>query len=211
MYINTYRISAEYIALLEAGPRPIAPAKDAILRLLRSAEADSSTERCWNWKAPRLEVRRTLRNRGPVYNGHPVSPGYFGAFSMDGLALALHCFYSTGSFNDAVVKVVNFCGDSDTTGSICAQMAGYVWCVCMSCLVKYHIPVPYGTYGSPLDWSFVTIWRDQLGSEFSLEWHSDKQCMLVFLCVFLFYLSHCVLLRNAEGFFIRCNTDMAKA
>ena len=126
MYMNTYRISAEYIALLEAGPRPIAPAKDAILRLLRSAEADSSTERCWNWKAPRLEVRRTLRNRGPVYNGHPVSPGYFGAFSMDGLALALHCFYSTGSFNDAVVKVVNFCGDSDTTGSICAQMAGYV-------------------------------------------------------------------------------------
>ena len=33
--------------------------------------------------------------------------------------------------------------------------------------------------------------------------------MLVFLCVFLFYLSHCVLLRNGVGFFIRCNTDVA--
>eukprot|EP01036_Dinobryon_divergens_P029736 gene29736-38877_t len=117
-------VSAEYEALLQAGPRPITPARDAILRLLRSAESDSSTERCWNWKARRLEVRRTLRNRGPVYNGYSVSPGYFGAFSLDGLALAMHCFYSTGSFNEAVVKVINFCGDSDTTGSICAQMAG---------------------------------------------------------------------------------------
>jgi ADP-ribosyl-[dinitrogen reductase] hydrolase len=61
-----------------------------------------------------------------VYNGYPVSPGYFGAFSLDGLALAMHCFYSTDSFNEAVVKVINFCGDSDTTGSICAQMAGYI-------------------------------------------------------------------------------------
>ena len=36
--------------------------------------------------------------------------------------MALNGFYHTRSFNEAVVWVVNFLGDSDTTGSICAQV-----------------------------------------------------------------------------------------
>ena len=32
--------------------------------------------------------------------------------------------YYSNSFNEAVVRVVNLCGDADTTGSICAQIAG---------------------------------------------------------------------------------------
>lgn len=49
-------------------------------------------------------IERTLRNRGHQYNGYPVSAGYFGAFSLDGLAIALHCVYHTSSFNEAIVK-----------------------------------------------------------------------------------------------------------
>ncbi len=44
------------------------------------------------------------------------------AFSLDGLAMALHAFYHTSNFNDAIVRVINFCGDSDSTGSICGQV-----------------------------------------------------------------------------------------
>ena len=51
---------------------------------------------------PGLEC--TLRNRGHEYNGYPVSAGYFGAFSLDGLAIALHCVHHTRSFNEAIVK-----------------------------------------------------------------------------------------------------------
>ena len=52
-------------------------------RLLRSAEPEGSTERCWNWRAERLECRRTVDNRRAAsfdgtYNGYPVLPGYFG-------------------------------------------------------------------------------------------------------------------------------------
>ena len=115
-------ISIEYESLLDV--HEPTDAKSAILKLLRSSEPEESTELCWNWKSPQLHILRTIKNRGKSYNGRPLSLGYFGAYSMDGLAMALHAFYTTTSFNEAVVKVINFLGDSDTTGSICAQIAG---------------------------------------------------------------------------------------
>ena len=33
---------------------------------------------------------------------------------MDGLAMALHCVWTTESFQDAVFKAINNCGDADT-------------------------------------------------------------------------------------------------
>lgn len=98
--------------------------QDAIRRLLLSAEPTDGTEAVWNWREQNPGIEQTLAARGHFYNGYPVSAGYFGAFSIDGLAIALHSFYHTDSFNDAVVKCVNFCGDADTTGAICAQLAG---------------------------------------------------------------------------------------
>ncbi len=95
-----------------------------IRRLLLSAEGDDSLERCWNWRSPNLGLNITLRNRGQRYNGYPVSAGYFGAYSMDGLSMVLHCFYHTRSFNAAIERIVNLCGDADSTGSICGQIAG---------------------------------------------------------------------------------------
>lgn len=82
------------------------------------------TERCWDWKSPDLDIAGTLRTRGRTYNGYPVSSGYFGSYSLDGLALALWAFYHTTTFDDAVVKSVNLLGDADSHGSITGQLAG---------------------------------------------------------------------------------------
>ena len=46
------------------------------------------------------------------------------ADGMDGLAMALHCFYNTSSFSEAVTRCVNFLGDADSTAAICGQIAG---------------------------------------------------------------------------------------
>jgi ADP-ribosylglycohydrolase len=95
---------AEYAALQEDPT----PAQSEILRLLRSAEPDGSKERCWSWRSKRIGIEKTLHARGSSYNGYPVSAGYFGAFSLDGLAIALHCVYHTCTFNECVTKV-DFC------------------------------------------------------------------------------------------------------
>ncbi|CAE7241021.1 CPK2, partial [Symbiodinium pilosum] len=103
---------------------PSAPHRK-LVRLLRSAEPEGSRERCWNWRdadGPFLE--ETLEARGSTYNGYPVSPNYIGAYSLDGLAMAMHSFYHTTSFMEALTRCVNFLGDADSTGAICGQMAG---------------------------------------------------------------------------------------
>ena len=110
----------DYLEFLESSDPT--PARMCLIKLLKGQEDDDSTERCWNWKDDSLMFGQTLMNRGYSYNGYPVSPGYFGSFSMDGLAIALHCIYHTDSFNAAVVKVVNFFGDADTTGAIVGQV-----------------------------------------------------------------------------------------
>jgi|ERR1712232_93501 len=69
----------------------------------------------------------TLQRRGRSYNGYPVSRGYYGAYSMDGLAMALYCIYNTSSFAAAVERVVNFLGDADSTGAIVGQIAGAIY------------------------------------------------------------------------------------
>ncbi len=41
--------------------------------------------------------------------------------------MALHCIYTTGSFEDAVVKCINYAGDADSTGSVTGQIAGAIY------------------------------------------------------------------------------------
>lgn len=100
---------------------------DQIREMLQSSCAEDSTELSWNWKSDRLQVEKTLKTRGNKYNGYPVSAGYYGAYSMDGLALALHCIYHTDSFESAITRCVNFLGDADSTGSMVGQMAGAIY------------------------------------------------------------------------------------
>ncbi|CAJ1408756.1 unnamed protein product [Effrenium voratum] len=94
------------------------------MKWLVTSKPVNDTERCWDWKSPDLDISGTLRARGRTYNGYPVSAGYFGSYSLDGLALALWAVYHTTSFNDAVVKSVNLLGDADSHGSITGQLAG---------------------------------------------------------------------------------------
>ena len=91
--------------------------------LVRSKPVNA-TERCWDWKSSDLDIAGTLRARGRTYNGYPVSSGYFGSYSLDGMALALWAFYHTTTFDEAVVKSVNLLGDADSHGSITGQLAG---------------------------------------------------------------------------------------
>ncbi len=101
----------------------------AMRRLLAAAEPAGSAERCWNWRGEALEIRATLatRARAGGYNGYPVSEEYFGAFSLDGLAVALHSVYHSASFGDAVERAVNHLGDADSVGSIAGQLAGAIY------------------------------------------------------------------------------------
>lgn len=85
------------------------------------------TEACWNWKADTIDIEGTLRARGKRYNGYPVSAGYFGSYSLDGLALALWSVYNTTSFDEAVTRSVNLLGDADSHGSITGQLAGAMY------------------------------------------------------------------------------------
>eukprot|EP01084_Bolivina_argentea_P101547 182037_1 len=45
-----------------------------VMRLIKSEEADDSTERCWNWKTQYgdLGIDKTMTNRGSNYNGYPT-------------------------------------------------------------------------------------------------------------------------------------------
>merc|ERR1712050_644312 len=72
-------------------------------------------------------ICETLAARGSSYNGYPVSAGYFGSYSMDGMALALWSVYHTTNFDEAIQKSINLLGDSDSHGSITGQIAGALY------------------------------------------------------------------------------------
>jgi len=112
-------VAAEYMALEEVQAQP------SLLKLLRSSEVKGSKERCWNWRDPKGPfLLETIAARGKQYNGYPVLKDYFGSYSMDGLAIALHSVYHTRTFMAAVTRCINFLGDADSTGAICGQIAG---------------------------------------------------------------------------------------
>ena len=101
-------------------------AKRLILRLIESKEDDKSLERCWNWRSDygEIGIDITMRNRGKYYNGYQNHPGYFGSYCLDGLSMALHAVYHSGSIGGAITNAVNLLGDADSTGSIAGQIAG---------------------------------------------------------------------------------------
>jgi ADP-ribosyl-[dinitrogen reductase] hydrolase len=97
------------------------------MKWLVTSDPVNDTEACWNWKREKQDIARTLKARGHRYNGYPVSAGYFGSYSLDGLALALWAVYHTTSFDEAVTRSVNLLGDADSHGSIAAQLAGALY------------------------------------------------------------------------------------
>jgi ADP-ribosylglycohydrolase len=83
--------------------------------LAQSKEENDSPDRDWNWKKKDFKYSPT-RARS--------QPGYIGSYAMDGMAMALHVVYYTNSFEEAVIKVVNLRGDSDSVGAVVGQIAG---------------------------------------------------------------------------------------
>jgi len=86
-----------------------------------------ATERCWKWRDESLDIKATLQARGSTYNGYPVSSGYFGSYSLDGLAMAIWAVYHTKTFDEAIEKSINLLGDADSHGSIAGQLAGALY------------------------------------------------------------------------------------
>lgn len=50
--------------------------------------------------------------------------GYYGAYVIDGMALALHVYSNSQSYEEAVTRMTLYNGDSDTTSAIVGIMAG---------------------------------------------------------------------------------------
>jgi len=71
--------------------------------------------RNWNWKAAVYQYSPSRSEK---------QPGYFGSYAMDAMALALHTLYRTKTFEEAILRVVNMRGDSDSVGAVLGQMAG---------------------------------------------------------------------------------------
>lgn len=97
------------------------------MKWLATGKPERATERCWEWRQPSLDIARTLRARGSQYNGYPVSAGYFGSYSLDGLAMAIWAIYHSKSFDEAIEKSINLLGDADSHGSIAGQIAGALY------------------------------------------------------------------------------------
>lgn len=65
-----------------------------------------------------LDTTGDYRWQPKEYNGKS------GGYVIDTLTTVLHCFFTTTSFEDALVKCVNLGGDADSTGAILGGLAG---------------------------------------------------------------------------------------
>ena len=83
--------------------------------LALSKEESDNPDRDWNWKKKDFHYSPTRSKQ---------QPGYIGSYAMDGMAMALHVVYYTNSFREAIIKVVNLRGDSDSVGAVVGQIAG---------------------------------------------------------------------------------------
>jgi len=75
-------------------------------------------DRNWNWKNQNFRYCRSRAIK---------QPGYIGSYAMDALSMALHCVYTTNSFAEAVLKVANMRGDSDSVAAVTGQIAGAIF------------------------------------------------------------------------------------
>ena len=83
--------------------------------LAHSMQEGEDKDRNWNWKSEHFKYSETRAKK---------KPNYIGSYCMDGLAMALHILYNTSSFERAILKAVNLCGDSDSVASVVGQIAG---------------------------------------------------------------------------------------
>jgi ADP-ribosyl-[dinitrogen reductase] hydrolase len=95
------------------------PSVNGLAKSLTAVESPfTKKQENWNWKEE-------------IFCFHPgrlaEQPGYIGSYSMDAMAMALHCVYTTHSFKEAVLKAATRGGDADTVGAITGQIAGALY------------------------------------------------------------------------------------
>lgn len=81
-------------------------------------EGEDLANRDWRW---RQEDYRYAPARAAS------DPGYVGSYAMDCMAMALHCVHATSSFEAAVLRAANRCGDADTVAAVTGQLAGAIY------------------------------------------------------------------------------------
>lgn len=117
--------SRRWLVPIQAGEtRLVAPSGYEKLFQVLDCRPPSAAEHSWKWRSDKLPTVEAVHARGRKYNGYPVDAGYFGAYSMDGLSMALWGLSHSNTFISALLNVVNLLGDADTTGAIAGQMAG---------------------------------------------------------------------------------------
>ena len=84
--------------------------------LANSKQEGSDVDRNWNWKFKGQYKYSPKRVK--------EKPGYVGSYAMDNMAMSLNILYNTDNFRDALIKIVNIRGDSDSVASVVGQIAG---------------------------------------------------------------------------------------
>lgn len=89
---------------------------ESVQKLARSEQEGENPDRDWRWKINKQYKFSPARTKS--------NPGYIGSYAMDAMAMALNVLWNTNSFKDAIIKIVNLRGDSDSTGAVLGQIAG---------------------------------------------------------------------------------------
>ena len=76
--------------------------------------------------APCNQIAADLIALHPKFNFKPW-PGKTSGYIVDTVQTVFDGFFSTGSFEDCLVRVVNRGGDADTTGALAGQLAGALY------------------------------------------------------------------------------------
>ena len=72
------------------------------------------------------QIAGDLVARHPAFAFKPW-PGRTSGYIVDTVQTVFEGFFNTGSFEDCLVRVVNRCGDADTTGALAGQLAGALY------------------------------------------------------------------------------------
>ena len=83
--------------------------------LAKHKKEGDDEDRNWDWtvKQYKYSPKRSKKH-----------PGYVGSYAMDNMAMSLNILYNTKSFREALIRIVNIRGDSDSVASVVGQIAG---------------------------------------------------------------------------------------
>ena len=83
--------------------------------LANHKQENNDVNRNWDWTVPQYIYSQERSKK---------HPGYVGSYAMDNMAMSLNTIYHTTNFTDALIRVVNIRGDSDSVASVVGQIAG---------------------------------------------------------------------------------------